>query len=370
MDISKIDKNFVIGGTFDKDGYRFYNIPCAPFDLYGVYYEKETERFVRMPSEIADRVNDGVALLNSNTAGGRLRFSTDSDSLAISVTYAGLCEMAHMPLSGSSGFTLLREEEDGRFTHVKTFMPDHTGNTKNGFEQAVFICGENTAVVYDKKDEGKMKNYILFFPLYNDVKSLSVGVAENAKVDHGKKYAPVKPILYYGSSITQGGCADRADNCYQAIISKRNNIDFINLGFSGSGRAEKIMCDYLANLNCSVFVCDYDHNAPDAVYLKETHYPLYETFRAKHLETPIIFISRPDTEHDFQAGKRFEVIKETYERAKKNGDDNVYLIDGGKFFEKERDACTVDGCHPNTFGFFKMANVIGECLQAVLHGGK
>ena len=365
MDISKIDKNFVVGSTFNKNGYRFYNIPSEPFDLYGVFYENETERFVRMPSAVADKVNDGVAYLNSNTAGGRVRFSTDSDVLALSVTYAGLCEMSHMPLSGSSGFTLLREEYNG-FTHVKTFMPDHTGNTKNGFEQAVSVCGEQSFVIYDKKYEGKMQNYILFFPLYNDVKTLSIGIRDTAKVDHGKAYAPVKPILYYGSSITQGGCADRADNAYQAIISKRNNIDFINLGFSGSGRAEKIMCDYLADVDCSVFVCDYDHNAPDAEYLKETHYKLYETFRKKQPKTPVIFISKPDMEHDFHFSDRFSEIKSTYERAKANGDKNVYLINGKDFFSDDRDSCTVDGCHPNTFGFFKMAKVIEEVLESVL----
>ena len=80
MDISKIDKNFAAGKFRDDGDMRYYNIPCAPFDLYGVYYEKETERFVRMPSAVADNVNDGVKVLNGYTAGGRIRLSADSAS--------------------------------------------------------------------------------------------------------------------------------------------------------------------------------------------------------------------------------------------------------------------------------------------------
>ena len=74
MDISKIDKNFAVGKVKDDGNMRYYAIPCEPFDLYGVFYEQETERFVRMPSRIADKVSEGVAYLNYNTSGGRIRF--------------------------------------------------------------------------------------------------------------------------------------------------------------------------------------------------------------------------------------------------------------------------------------------------------
>lgn len=367
MDISKIDKNFATGTFQDEGTTRFYNIPCEPFDLYGVFYEKETERFVRMPSEIAENVSEGVSYLNTNTAGGRIRFSTDSEIISLSVTYDHLCEMSHMPVSGSSGFTLLRETDSG-FVHVTTFMPQHNGNDKNGYGRSVFIWGEKTCVIYDEKHDKPMQNYILFFPLYNDVKSLKIGLNKTAHVSHGKKYKDVKPILYYGSSITQGGCASRPDNSYQAIISKRNNIDFINLGFSGNGKAEPDICEYLANIKCSAFVCDYDHNAPNAEYLEKTHYSLYKAFREKQPETPIIFVSRPDFEHDFSVPKRYKIIKATYRKAKTDGDKNVYLIDGRTFFAGFwRDACTVDGCHPNDLGFSKMAAKIGKLLDKIVN---
>lgn len=356
MDIAKIDKNFAVGEYKDDGDTRYYTIPCEPFDLYGVFYEKENERFVRMPSDIADKLNENIAYLNKHTSGGRIRFSTDSKSIAVIVKYSSLWEGNNMPLICSSGFILL-EETDGGYKHVKTFVPQHTCFGKEnhvGFSQS---CNGLS---------GEMKNYILFFPLYNDVESLTVGLDKDAAVSHGKRYKNVKPVLYYGSSITQGACASRPDNSYQAIISKRNNIDYINLGFSGNAKAEPVMCDYLAGIDCSVFVCDYDHNAPNKEYLQETHYSLYKDFRAKQPETPIIFVSKPDIEHDLDVQKRFEIIKATYDKARESGDKNVYLIDGRTFFEGEdRNACTVDGCHPNDLGFFRMANVIYGKLEEI-----
>lgn len=358
MDISKIDKNFAIGQIYDDGEMRYYNIPCEPFDLYGVYYEKDTDRFVRMPSAVADKVSKGVSGLNAHTTGGRIRFSTDSRKISIAVTYDWLDEMSNMPLIGSSSFVLVAEIENG-FEHVSTFYPRNSvydETAKKGYSATGYLYGE-------------MKNYILFFPLYNDVKSLKIGLDKDAVVTHGTKYREdIKPILYYGSSITQGGCASRPDNDYQAIISKRNNIDFINLGFSGNAKAEPAICEYLSTVDCSVFVCDYDHNAPDAEFLSKTHYPFYRMYREKRPNTPIIFVSKPNTEHDNELNVRFNIIKETYEKALAAGDKNVYLIDGRTFFAgRERDACTVDGCHPNDVGFFKMADVIGAKIEEILH---
>ena len=355
MNISSIDKNFAVKNGTVKDGIRYFAIPSEPFDLYGVFYEKETGKFARLPSQVANGVSDGVMTLNYHTSGGRIRFSTDSDVIAISVSYETLTEMSHMPLTGSSGFVLLEETEPG-FSHVKTFMPLHTAAGKeygSGVLQECTLKG------------GEMRDYILFFPLYNDVKSLSIGVSENAKLSHGKKYRNIKPVLYYGSSITQGGCASRPDNSYQAIISKRTNTDFINLGFSGSAKGEKVMAEYLASVDCSVFVCDYDHNAPSAEYLEKTHYSFYKTYRNLRRDVPIIFITRPNTQ-DADCEQRKNIIFNTYSKAIKEGDKKVWFINGGEFFRGEECDCTVDGGHPTDYGFFKMANVIYAKLKDVL----
>ena len=204
-----------------------------------------------------------------------------------------------------------------------------------------------------------MRKYTLYFPLYHRVDSLSVLLDASAKIEKCNPYRDVAPILYYGSSITQGGCASRPDTCYQGVICKRNRIDYINLGFSGNAKGEKEMVAYLGGLNCSLFVCDYDHNAPTAAYLKDTHYPLYKQFRLAQPNTPILFISKPDIARDVEGERRLKIIRSTYLKAKKEGDNNVYFLSGKSFYGKRRpENFSVDGCHPTDYGFAIMADKI------------
>ncbi len=352
MDIATIDKNLKIENTVVREGKRFYPIPCACTDLYGVFYDERRKRFLRMDAEIAEQVSAGVSNLNKFTSGGRLRFSTNSSYFAIRVTYDSLPIMSHMPISAATGFTLLCEDTEEELVNMLT--PIFTEN--NGFE----------GVAGKMPKDGKMHNYILHFPLYGMVNSLTLVLDEWAQLENGKKYLDIKPILYYGSSITQGGCASRADASYPSMISKWNGIDFINLGFSGSARAEKTMIKYLSTIPCSLFVCDYDHNAPDVEHLQKTHYALYETFREEQAQTPIIFISAPSPQRLEKGKERCDTVLNTYQTAKQNGDENVWFIDGKVLFgEEDKDFCTVDGCHPNDLGFYRMAKEIYKIMKEV-----
>ena len=351
MDIKNIDKNFA-DVKADADGLKRYSIPCGAFDLYGVFHDGN--RFLRLPEDIAANTSEGVKWLNTNTAGGRVRFSTNSKRVEISATYEGLSRLPHMPLSGSGGFTLIDETDPSSPFLAAAYFPEYTA--QNGFS----ICK-------DVKLGGAMRNYILYMPLYNDVKSLTIGLDGDAAVKGGRKYKDVKPILYYGSSITQGGCASRPDASYQAVISLWNNVDYINLGFSGNGKAERIMADYLSGLDCGVFVCDYDHNAPNAEYLNNTHFNLYKTFRKKHKDVPIIFMTKPDPEREPEAKERVAIIEKTYKTALENGDKNVYFINGYDLFgDKDRMLCTVDGCHPTDRGFYLMAEKLYKIIKELV----
>ena len=135
------------------------------------------------------------------------------------------------------------------------------------------------------------------------------------------------------------------------------------------------MVDYLSNLPMSAFVSDYDHNAPTADHLKNTHYRMYEKIRAKHPDLPYIMISRPDVLNNEYSSKiarelgngaimRRDVIYESYRRAIESGDRNVYFIDGDSFFAGEyQDCATVDSTHPNDYGMVCMADVIGCMIK-------
>ena len=191
-------------------------------------------------------------------------------------------------------------------------------------------------------------------PLYDPVEEVYIGLAAGADLEAPEPYKYEKPVLYYGSSITQGGCASRPGNAYQAMISRKLDGDFLNLGFS---------------LDPFVFVSDYDHNAPNADYLEATHYNLYETFRRAHPDTPSILVSKPDfTRGAEQDERRLAIIRESYEKALANGDRHVYFIDGSHIFDGEfSDSCTVDGCHPNDLGFYRMAIVIGAVVEQAIN---
>ncbi|MBE6937584.1 MAG: hypothetical protein E7460_03385 [Ruminococcaceae bacterium] len=323
----------------------------AVFDLYQCT-SAPGEPFRRVPAEVADNTNEGVAWLARHTSGIRLRIKTDSARIALKADLGGIDLMYHMPITGSAGFDIFLWEK-GKQSFVAGLAPACVCKE---------ICG-----IHDF-GEKKVRDIVINFPLYNCVKSLSVGLEADAQVLAPAKYRPIAPVLYYGSSITQGGCASRPGNAYQSMISRRFDLDFINMGFSGSARGEDIMTDWLISFEPSVFVCDYDHNAPDAEHLEKTHYRLYSKYRAAHPETPIIFVTKPDFDSDPDGNdRRRAVIRATYEKALAEGDTRVTFIDGETLFgDEDRGACTVDGCHPTDLGFWRMSRVIGDAVGKAL----
>lgn len=352
-DISKIDPNFKITTMLTEEDIKFYDVRCEPFKGYGLYKFTEGKRFRRLPEEVAVSTSEGVLALHTNTAGGRVRFKTDSKYIAIKSVMPNACNMAHMTLLGSSGFDIYENKNNSNI-YIKSFMPPT--DLKDGYESIIYF--ETT----------EMRDLTINFPLYNNLDSLYIGLQNSAVLKRGREYKYKKPVLFYGSSITQGGCASRPGNCYQNIISRKFDCDYINLGFSGNGKAEEAIVSYMASLDISAFVCDYDHNAPTLEYLDQTHSRLYDLFRSKQPLTPVVFISKPDFNNsNGEDNKRRTVIYNTYQNAVDRGDKNVYFIDGETLFGKEnRDCCTVDGCHPNDLGFERMARVIGGVLEKIL----
>ena len=356
MQLTVPDKNLTVEKTLGVEDVVFHTVRSDPFEVYGLYDYRHQPQFMRMPDEVARTVSPGVTELNYHTAGGRVRFCTDSPYIAIRAVMPGTCKMPHIPVLGSSGFDLYIDDPvTGRSRFVRPFMPPF--DLQTGYDSIIHV------------GEKKLRYYTVNFPLYNPVTELYIGVADGSAIGGGVRYRPLEPILYYGSSITQGGCASRPGNCYQNIIARRLHIDYVNLGFSGNGCGEETIADYMASLPMCAFVSDFDHNASDADHLRRTHYRLYERIRAKHPEVPYIMISRPDFFYDNTTAGRRDVIFESYRRARDAGDRRVYFIDGESFFRgQDEDMCTVDACHPNDLGFARMADVIGcELDRAINH---
>lgn len=349
FNIAAIDPNMAIETKIPDADLRFHDVRAEDaFALYGLWKAKTEPVFKRLPDEIAKATNPGVASLYLQTAGGRLRFSSDSAYVALKVFIPALHHMDHMPLTGSSGFDLYIDTPVGsRF--YRTFRPG-TG-AKTSYEAVIRFPSR------------EMRHFTVNFPTYNAVDRLYIGLQADARLEGGLPYRPLAPMVIYGSSITQGACPSRPGLAYSNILSRRLNIDHINLGFSGNGKAEKVIVDYMKSLPMSVFISDYDHNAPDAAYLEKTHYAMYRAIRDANPHLPYIMLSLPDFDNNLaSASARRRIVQETYRRARAEGDKHVYYIDGeGIFRGPDRDSCTVDGSHPNDIGMMKMADAI-ECM--------
>ena len=344
-DFSKIDKNFKVETKLNEKNIVFKNALEAPFKIYGVF--KENGRFRRMPEGVAKQVSEGVHFLHTNTAGGRVRFTTDSRFVAINAKVSDTASFPHFALCGTSGFDLYA---DGVFCN--SFIPPK--NLEDSYEKILYFEGN------------KRREITINFPSYCSVSELYVGLEDGASVGAPTPYKYEKPVVFYGSSITQGGCASTPGMSYENIVSRHLDCNYVNLGFSGNAMAEESIAEYVSTLDMSVFVYDYDHNSPNTEHLQATHERMFKTVREKNPSLPIILMSRPKYMLNDEEKKRLEIITTTYNNAINNNDKNVYLIDNKALTALCLGQGTVDNCHPTDFGFASMAIAVEKVLKDVL----
>ena len=331
---------------------------AEPLSLHGVYYDEQEGLYLRMPPKIAAAASPSVRALSRMTSCGRVRFRTDSPYLALRCLAPAFGPMPHMPLTGSHGFAFY---VDGIYAGKVTPSCAAVAAPVEGripFAGSVRLRGER-----------RMRDVELWFPLYGGVATLDIGVQEGASVLPPRPYTIPKPIVSYGSSITQGACASRVGNDALAHVSRKLDAEVFNLGFSGNGNAEPAMLDYLASLDPSAYIFDYNYypDVPDRVL--PPHYEIYRRLRDAHPDVPIVMIDKPGGP-DFNPRTyeiRRDMIRATYERAVSEGDTRVAMIDAYDFFgDEDRDACLVDTDHPSDVGFLRMANVLVSVLRPML----
>lgn len=353
-DISKIDKNFAVSEI--APGGQFYSIDSAPFVIYGV--QKDDKGYYRVPQSVAEATSQGVAELTRFSAGGIVKFSTNSTKLAMKAEGAIGGVMPHMAAVGSCGFCVY-EGENFIASFFPTIQPTTIGEEK-------FLNFRESGPMDDD-----FHDITIYMPLYGAYRNIEIKVEDGKEIRPPKKtFRNEKPVVFYGSSITQGGCASTPAMAFTNIISRDMNLYCLNLGFSGNAKGEESITEYMANLDMSVFVLDYDHNAPSLEHLEATHEKVFKGIRAKNPELPIIMASSiPCTGASIKYQKdRRDVIYTTYKNAVEAGDKNVYFLDGFEFFSKEIpfDYCTVDGCHPNDVGMLMMAKGFERVLVKVI----
>ena len=341
------------GSSVLKEDIDWYDAREFPMTLLGVIPPTEEEPYYhRMPLGVAGAASEDVVSMCRQTAGGRVRFVTDSPFVAVHADLWHNLQYPNLNLISTAGF--------GVFAGREQAAEEFAG-------MCVAPVGAPEQRDYLTPLPEGMRRVTVYMPLYGGVKTLYIGVRRGSLVKEAPKYRVDKPAVFYGSSITQGGCASCPGNSYQGMISRSLDMDYVNLGFSGCGRGEQCVAEYIAGLDMSAFVLDYDHNAPTPEHLRATHYPFFETVRRSHPELPVIMVSRPVLRPSAEERERIAIIRESCCRAAGGGDKHVYFVDGSCFMRGYAADCwSVDGCHPNDLGFAQMAQVLENVLRQAL----
>ena len=353
IDVLKIDKNMTIQSV-DENGLIWLSPNQSPFKLIGFNWFEQDKVYRRFPLNPAPVLPEGVESLSNYTAGGQIKFRTDSKRIAIKVKLPSRSMMDHMPNTGSSGFDL--------------YIGDSKHQTLAGVARFGVDDEEYTHDFVDL-DDSVMRDFTLNFPLYNGVKELSIGLEENASLAAPTPFDDDRPIIVYGTSIAHGGCASRPGMCYTNILSRKLNRPFINLAFSGSGRGEAEVAEHIASIdNPAMFVLDYEANCGTVENLAATLPEFIRILREKHPTTPMLVVSKVAYAREvfMQDQKKYredckKVEIENVKRCQEAGDKNIYFIDGEFFQGEDFSECTVDGVHPTDLGFYRMAeNLLPE----------
>ena len=317
----------------------------------------DTEAFYdRLPARAMGVVREEVWELSRHTAGLCVRFATDAKAIWArwSLLHGDLA-MPHMPATGVSGLDLYARDEDNQWRWTGLGQPQ--------------TAGQNTAQLVDGL-QPRRREYLLYLPLYNGVRSVEIGLDPSAAFD---PLGPgnCKPIVFYGTSIVQGGCASRPGMAYPAILGRRLDRPAINLGFSGNGRMEPEVAALLGELDASACVLDPLPNM-QAQEVSERMEPAVGIIRKAHPNTPIVLMEdRTYSQARFVAACRQRnadsrsALREAHERMTAAGVAHLHYVGGEDLFGRDGEAA-VDGSHATDLGFMRMVDVLEPVLRALL----
>ncbi|HWR53817.1 MAG TPA: SGNH/GDSL hydrolase family protein [Bryobacteraceae bacterium] len=331
-------------------------LDARQFTVEGQAWTDVAAPFDRLPARAQTIVREPVWDLSRDSAGIAVRFVTDAPTISARwrLRKASL-SLPHMPATGVSGLDLY------------VSLPQGWHWVANGRPKEV----SNEQILFDKWPGGSHE-YMLYLPLYNGVESLEIGVPPDASLQPAPAYPKrVRPLLFYGSSITQGGCASRPGMAYPSIIGRALGIPTVNLGFSGNGKSEPEIAKLLAEPDPAVYVYDSLPNL-DLREAQERIEPFLRILRQAHPKTPIVLVENVRyTNLQFSEERRKivdgknEILKSVYDRFRKEGDRNIHYIPSAHLLGDDGEA-TVDGTHPTDLGFSRMAEVIAKVLSPLV----
>lgn len=200
--------------------------------------------------------------------------------------------------------------------------------------------------------------------------SLSIGVDSLAEISQPEVNLPIreKPVVFYGTSILQGGCASRPRMAHTNIISRWLNRECINLGFSGNALLDLEIAEVMAGVDASVYVLDFVPNA-NVQQMKERADKFYTIIRSRHPDTPVIFLEDPIFTHTRfdqriaeEVARKNETVNAVFQSLKKRGEKNIYMISSKDMLGHDGEA-TVDGVHFTDLGMMRYAELVCPIIK-------
>lgn len=347
--------------TAKKDGDTLF-FDVRPLGVEGQGWSDLAAPFDRLPAKAEKLVRKEVWDLSRHSAGQAVRFRTDATTITARWTLTSpRLDMPHMPATGVSGLDLYTRDPAGKWRWLGVGFP--RGKT-------------TTAPLVRGLPPGQMREFLLYLPLYNGVTSVEIGVPEKAKL---LKAPPRpadrrKPIVFYGTSITHGGCASRPGMAYPAILGRRFDRPVINLGFSGNGRMELELAKLLGEIDAAAYVIDCLPNITAPVVAKNTA-PLVRAIRKARPHTPIVLVEDRNYTNAWalpavakrNADSQAALLK-VYKELTWDGVASLHYIEGPGQLGDD-DEGTVDSSHPTDLGFLRQADAFAPKLQYVLNPG-
>jgi len=329
------------GVTDPCDGHLWYDGRLLLLEGRG--WEDTESYYDRLPAKARDKVRPPVWNLGHHSTGLCLRFTTDAPSVRVRWTVrAENLAMPHMPATGVSGIDLYMRKDSGRWTFVGNGRPTSKSN------EASFPVAPGGEC-------------LLYLPLYNGVETVRIGIAKDKTLSRPAP-SPAKPIVFYGTSITQGGCASRPGMACTAIVARQLDMPVINLGFSGNGRMEPEMAELLAELDPAVYVLDCLWNMRPAE-VSERVGPFVRKLRAAHPGTPIL-VAEDSSVSNTTPTEKGTILRSIYDDLKAEGITGLHFLSNRDMLGTDGDG-TVDGCHPNDVGMWRQAMVFSRSLSTI-----
>ena len=336
---------------------------ASAFPLYGKCVEATSARYERLPKEFEGVVRKSMWDLGRNSAGLYIRFR--SNSTQIRARWRSLSPrqyMPHMADVGDSGLDLyiLTEKDGWRFAG--------SGFEWGGRDKEV----KNKTMVSNM--EPSMREYMLYFSLYNGISSLEIGVDEGAVIEAPSIDSPRsdRPIVMYGTSILQGGCASRPGMAFTAILGRKLDREIINLGFSGNAWLDYEIAEYITRAqNPALIVLDYVPNST-AEMIDERGERFFRIVRQAFPDVPVIFVEDPTFPHTRfdrnmleEVTSKNEAQKALYRRLKKAGEKKLYYVDTEGMIGDDGEA-TVDGIHLTDLGMMRYVDKLYPVMRKAL----